>query len=39
MPREYFGYQSASFLVEDLLKANNYENKQIVNHAILQLMN
>ena len=34
MFREYFGYQSHSFLVEDLLKANNSENKQIVNHNI-----
>ena len=34
MFREYFGYQSQSFLVEDLLKANNSENKQIVNHNI-----
>ena len=34
MFREYFGYQSHSFLVEDLLKANNSENKQIVSHNI-----
>ena len=33
MFREYFGYQSPFFLAEDLLKADNIENK-IVNQAI-----
>ena len=32
--REYFGYQSPSFLAEDLLKANNNKNKQIVKQTI-----
>ena len=34
MFREYFGYQSPSFLAEDLLKANNNKNKQIVKQTI-----
>ena len=34
MFKEYFGYQSPSFLAEDLLKANNNKNKQIVKKTI-----
>ena len=32
--REYFGCQSPSFLVEDLLKANGAKNKQMVEQTI-----
>ena len=37
MFKEYFGYQSPSFLAEDLLKVNNNKNNQTANQTIFSI--
>ena len=37
MFKEYFGYQSPSFLDEDLLKVNNNKNNQTANQTIFSI--